>query len=68
MATVGMAAPAIVKPSVACGVAQAHDMTLVLRPAGFADVASPLPACVQEYVDHGAALHKIYVIGSEVLF
>ncbi len=41
-------------------------MTLVLRPDGFRDVRSPVPACVQEYVDHGAALYKVYVIGSEV--
>lgn len=41
-------------------------MTIVLQPEGFSTSACALPACVQEYVDHAAALYKVYVIGSEV--
>lgn len=67
MAAAGMAAPVIVKPLVACGVSEAHAMTIVLRLAGFDGISRALPACVQEYVDHAAALYKVYVIGSEVI-
>lgn len=66
MAAAGMSTPVIVKPSVACGVSEAHAMTIVLRPAGFDEISCALPACVQEYVDHAAALYKVYVISSEV--
>ena len=61
-----MQLPVIVKPAAACGVAAAHSMAIVLRPSGFADLHVPLPAVVQEYVDHGAQLHKVYVLGSQV--
>ena len=62
----GMELPVIVKPTAACGVAAAHSMAIVLRAAGFADVRVPLPAALQEYVDHGAVVHKVYVLGPQV--
>ena len=62
-----MELPVIVKPAAACGVAAAHCMAIVLRPAGFADLRVPLPASLQEYVDHGAYLHKVYVLGPQVM-
>ena len=61
-----MELPVIVKPAAACGVAAAHSMAIVLRPSGFADLRVPLPAVVQEYVDHGAQLHKVYMLGPQV--
>ena len=61
-----MELPVVVKPAAACGVAAAHSMAIVLHPSGFADLQVPLPAVVQEYVDHGAQLHKVYVLGSQV--
>ncbi len=61
-----MQLPVIVKPAAACGVAAAHSMAIVLRRSGFADLHVPLPVVVQEYVDHGAQLHKVYVLGSQV--
>ena len=64
--TANMELPVIVKPAAACGVAAAHSMAIVLHASGFADLRVPLPAVVQEYVDHGAELHKIYVLGSQV--
>jgi inositol-1,3,4-trisphosphate 5/6-kinase len=66
MAAAGMSTPVIVKPSIACGVSEAHAMTLVLRPEGFGGISCTLPACVQEYIDHAAMLYKVYVMGSEV--
>ena len=63
-----MSSPVIVKPSVACGVSEAHAMTLVLRPEGFSGISCALPACVQEYIDHAAMLYKVYVVGSEVRY
>jgi hypothetical protein len=62
----GMKLPVIVKPAAACGVAAAHSMAIVLRAAGFAGLRVPLPASVQEYIDHGARLHKVYVLGAQV--
>ena len=61
-----MQLPVIVKPAAACGVAAAHSMAIVLRAAGFAALHVPLPASLQEYVDHGARLHKVYVLGPQV--
>ena len=61
-----MELPVIVKPAAACGVVAAHSMAIVLRRSGFTDLHVPLPAVVQEYVDHGAQMHKIYVLGTQV--
>jgi len=58
--------PFIVKPQVACGVDEAHHMALVLHPEGFPGLEVPTPAIVQEYVDHGGVVWKVYVLGEEV--
>ncbi|XP_020250945.1 inositol-tetrakisphosphate 1-kinase 6-like [Asparagus officinalis] len=58
--------PLIVKPQVACGVADAHDMALVFKYEDFNGLGVPLPAIVQEYVDHGSSLFKFYVLGEKV--
>lgn len=58
--------PCIVKPRAACGVAEAHQMAFVLAEEGFAGLEVPLPAVVQEYVDHGGRVWKVYVAGSQV--
>ncbi|XP_038990410.1 inositol-tetrakisphosphate 1-kinase 6 isoform X2 [Phoenix dactylifera] len=58
--------PLIVKPQIACGVADAHNMALVFRFEDFMDLPVPLPAILQEYVDHGSLIFKFYVLGDKV--
>lgn len=58
--------PVIVKPQVACGVADAHNMALVFKIEDFEGLGVPLPAIVQEYVDHGSSLFKFYILGEKV--
>ncbi|MQL98424.1 hypothetical protein Taro_031131 [Colocasia esculenta] len=58
--------PNIVKPQVACGVADAHKMALVFKYEDFEHLHIPLPAIVQEYVDHGSTIFKFYVLGEKV--
>ncbi|XWS08215.1 hypothetical protein CRYUN_Cryun41cG0060600 [Craigia yunnanensis] len=56
----------IVKPQVACGVVDAHNMAIVFRVEEFKDLNVPLPAVVQEYVDHSSTLFKFYVMCDRV--
>ncbi|PAN13405.1 hypothetical protein PAHAL_2G334000 [Panicum hallii] len=58
--------PLIVKPQVACGVADAHNMALVFQIEELSNLGVPLPAVLQEYVDHGSKIFKFYVIGDKV--
>lgn len=60
--------PSIVKPQVACGVADAHSMAIVFKADDFTGLSVPLPAIVQEYVDHSSRLFKIYVLGEKVFY
>ncbi|KAM7278931.1 hypothetical protein ACFE04_006065 [Oxalis oulophora] len=58
--------PSIVKPQVACGVADAHSMAIVFRVEDFRGLDVPLPAVIQEYVNHSSTLFKFYVLGEKV--
>ncbi|XP_078152668.1 inositol 1,3,4-trisphosphate 5/6-kinase 4 [Carex rostrata] len=58
--------PVLVKPQVACGVADAHSMAIVFKEEEFRELSVPLPAIIQEYVDHGANIYKVYAIGNKV--
>ncbi|KAL5733701.1 hypothetical protein ACOSQ2_033393 [Xanthoceras sorbifolium] len=58
--------PCIVKPQVACGVADAHSMAIVFGAEDFKHLSVPLPAVVQEYVNHSSTLFKFYVLGENV--
>ncbi|KAA3481474.1 inositol 1,3,4-trisphosphate 5/6-kinase 4 [Gossypium australe] len=92
--------PSIVKPQVACGVADAHSMVnislntnpflyhdikhyllgealqysslyshflaIVFKVEDFKVLNVPLPAVIQEYVDHSSTLFKFYVLGDTV--
>ncbi|KAI3499812.1 hypothetical protein L1887_35623 [Cichorium endivia] len=60
--------PSIVKPQVACGVADAHSMAIVFKAVDFPGLSVPLPAIVQEYVDHSSTLFKFYVLGEKVFY
>ncbi|KVH92164.1 Inositol-tetrakisphosphate 1-kinase [Cynara cardunculus var. scolymus] len=51
--------PSIVKPQVACG-------AIVFKAADFTGLSVPLPAVVQEYVDHSSTLFKFYVLGEKI--
>ncbi|KAH7572712.1 hypothetical protein JRO89_XS03G0001600 [Xanthoceras sorbifolium] len=58
--------PSIVKPQVACGVADAHSMAIVFGVEDFKHLRVPVPAIVQEYVNHSSTLFKFYVLGENV--
>uniref|UniRef100_A0A0E0B5E8 Inositol-tetrakisphosphate 1-kinase 6 n=1 Tax=Oryza glumipatula TaxID=40148 RepID=A0A0E0B5E8_9ORYZ len=58
--------PLIVKPQVACGVADAHNMALIFKIKEFSNLSVPLPAILQEYIDHGSKIFKFYAIGDKV--
>ncbi|CAL5203180.1 unnamed protein product [Lathyrus oleraceus] len=60
--------PCIVKPNVACGVSDAHKMAIVFRVEDFKSLNVPLPAVIQEYVDHSSTLYKFYVLGEKVFY
>ncbi|KAL6601744.1 hypothetical protein ACP70R_044964 [Stipagrostis hirtigluma subsp. patula] len=66
LAETNLSFPIIVKPQVACGVADAHNMALVFQIEEFSNINVPLPAILQEYVDHGSKIFKFYVIGDKV--
>ncbi|KAK9664955.1 hypothetical protein RND81_14G079700 [Saponaria officinalis] len=58
--------PSIVKTQVACGLSNAHSMAIVFRLENYKDLPVPLPAIIQEYVDHSSTLFKFYVLGEKV--
>ncbi|KAL5780990.1 hypothetical protein ACOSP7_006019 [Xanthoceras sorbifolium] len=60
--------PSIVKPQIACGVADAHSMAIVFGVEDFKHLSVPLPAIVQEYVNHSSTLFKFYVLGENVFY
>jgi len=66
LAEANLSFPLIVKPLVACGVADAHNMALVFQIEELSNLGVPLPAVLQEYVDHGSKIFKFYVIGDKV--
>lgn len=60
--------PVIVKPQVACGVSDAHNMALVFDFEELKGLVVPLPAIIQEYVDHGSSLFKFYMLGEKIFY
>ncbi|KAK7290186.1 hypothetical protein RIF29_04422 [Crotalaria pallida] len=68
LAEARLSLPCIVKPKVACGVSDAHKMAIVFRVGDFKNLSVPLPAVIQEYVDHSSTLYKFYVLGEEVFY
>lgn len=66
LADARLSLPCIVKPKVACGVSDAHKMAIVFRVDDFKNLDVPLPAVIQEYVDHSSTLYKFYVLGEKV--
>ncbi|KAF7811086.1 inositol 1,3,4-trisphosphate 5/6-kinase 4 [Senna tora] len=60
--------PCMVKPKVACGVSNAHKMAIIFRVDDLKNLHVPLPAIIQEYVDHSSILYKFYVLGEKVFY
>jgi hypothetical protein len=59
--------PCVVKPHVACGVEESHQMAFILHSTGLhSELQVPLPALLQEYVDHKSLVWKVYVAGNQV--
>ncbi|CAN4076186.1 unnamed protein product [Withania somnifera] len=68
LADAKLSLPNIVKPQVACGVSDAHSMAIVFKSDSYKDLNVPLPAIVQEYVDHSSTMFKLYVVGKKIFF
>ncbi|KAG8050524.1 hypothetical protein GUJ93_ZPchr0009g1542 [Zizania palustris] len=66
LAEANLSFPLIVKPQVACGVADAHNMALIFKIEEFSNLSVPLPAILQEYIDHGSKIFKFYAIGDKI--
>ncbi|KAL8517951.1 hypothetical protein ACS0TY_009305 [Phlomoides rotata] len=66
LAEANMSLPNIVKPQVACGVSDAHSMAIVFKVDHYKDLNVPLPAVVQEYVDHSSFIYKFYALGGKI--
>lgn len=60
----GLFAPLIVKPLVAAGTKESHFMTVILKYSALSKLTSR--SIIQEYVNHNAALYKVYVLGDRV--
>lgn len=60
--------PCIVKPKVACGVGDAHKMAIIFRADDLKNLGVPLPAIIQEYVDHSSTLYKFYMLGEKIFY
>lgn len=60
--------PSIVKAQVACGVSDAHSMAIVFNMDDYEALNVPLPAVVQEYVNHSSCLFKFYVLGDKIFY
>ncbi|XP_010274276.1 PREDICTED: inositol-tetrakisphosphate 1-kinase 1-like [Nelumbo nucifera] len=60
----GLRFPVIAKPLVADGSAKSHKMSLVFNRDGFSLLKPPI--VLQEFVNHGGVIFKVYVVGDYV--
>ena len=58
--------PMILKPLVAAGAKASHAMTVLMDRSALETVADKTPCLCQEYSNHDAVLHKVYVLGNYV--
>lgn len=56
--------PLIAKPLVADGTADSHNMALVFNKNGLKNLHPPL--VLQDFVNHGGVIFKVYVVGNYV--
>ncbi|KAK7285237.1 hypothetical protein RJT34_20001 [Clitoria ternatea] len=68
LAEARLSLPCIVKPKAACGVSDAHKMAIVFRVDDFKNLSVPIPAVIQEYVDHSSTLYKFYVLDEKIFY
>ncbi|KAE9459309.1 hypothetical protein C3L33_08799, partial [Rhododendron williamsianum] len=62
--TEGLKFPVIAKPLVADGSAKSHKMSLVFNREGLSKLKPPI--VLQEFVNHGGVIFKVYVVGDYV--
>ncbi|XP_047338180.1 inositol-tetrakisphosphate 1-kinase 1-like [Impatiens glandulifera] len=60
----GLTFPVIAKPLVADGSAKSHKMSLVFNREGLSKLKPPI--VLQEFVNHGGVIFKVYVVGDYV--
>ncbi|KAL2545411.1 Inositol-tetrakisphosphate 1-kinase 1 [Forsythia ovata] len=60
----GLKLPVIAKPLVADGSAKSHKMSLVFNKDGLSKLKPPV--VLQEFVNHGGVIFKVYVVGDYV--
>ncbi|KAL6008391.1 Inositol-tetrakisphosphate 1-kinase [Asimina triloba] len=60
----GLSFPVIAKPLVADGSARSHKMSLVFNRDGLLKLRPPI--VLQEFVNHGGVIFKVYVVGDRV--
>eukprot|EP00245_Coleochaete_scutata_P002775 TRINITY_DN13873_c0_g1_i1.p1 TRINITY_DN13873_c0_g1~~TRINITY_DN13873_c0_g1_i1.p1 ORF type:complete len:346 (-),score=55.72 TRINITY_DN13873_c0_g1_i1:492-1529(-) len=60
----GLKLPLVAKPLVSDGSAKSHDMSLALDEVCLSELRPPL--VLQEFVNHGGVLFKLYVVGDAV--
>lgn len=61
---VGLKFPLIAKPVLADGSAASHEMFLVLNKNGLKKLKQPI--VMQEFVNHGGVIFKVYVVGEHL--
>lgn len=64
VAEAGLKLPLVAKPLVADGSAKSHAMSLAYDRFGLSSLDTPL--VLQEFVNHGGVLFKVYVIGNAI--
>ncbi|KAD4889436.1 hypothetical protein R6Q59_037206 [Mikania micrantha] len=60
----GLKFPVIAKPLVADGSAKSHKMLLIFSTEGFDELKTP--TVLQEFVNHGGMIFKVYLVGKYV--
>nr|POE58228.1 inositol-tetrakisphosphate 1-kinase 1 [Quercus suber] len=61
---VGLKFPLIAKPVTADGSAKSHEMSLVFNENGLKTLKKPI--VMQEFINHGGVIFKVYVVGEHV--
>ncbi|KAG6402906.1 hypothetical protein SASPL_135120 [Salvia splendens] len=66
VASSGLRFPVIAKPLVANGTAGSHQMSLVFNEEGLRGLNLSQPFVLQEFVNHGGVIFKVYVAGQHI--
>ncbi|KAF7817087.1 inositol-tetrakisphosphate 1-kinase 3-like isoform X1 [Senna tora] len=60
----GLTLPLVAKPLVADGSAKSHELSLAYEPYSLQNLEPPL--VLQEFVNHGGVLFKVYIVGDAI--